>query len=98
MKFKCVNIENYREAIQWTGNNLKEVLEFTGKNEKFDEWFSSFEQYEEFVKEDDNIFKLFSHSCKWSEKAYVGDYLLQTYSGNIVVMDKYYFEKNYIRL
>ena len=33
------------EAIQWTGENLKEVLDFTGKADNFEKYFKSFEQY-----------------------------------------------------
>ena len=48
------------EKITWTGKNLKEVLEFTGKYKRFDEWFGSFEEYEKYVKAHHNIFKLFN--------------------------------------
>ena len=38
------------DAIQWLGNNLKEVIEFTGLNESAKKW--SWEQYEKVVAED----------------------------------------------
>ena len=47
------------ECIQWKGDNLKDVIEFTGKHPKFDEWFPTFEEYEKKVKDDGDIFKLF---------------------------------------
>lgn len=48
------------DAILWNGYNLKEVIEFTGKHFRFDEWFQSWEEYEEYVKQHDYIFKMFS--------------------------------------
>ena len=47
------------EAIQYTGDNLKECLDFTGRHPKFDSWFESFEDYAAYVKVDGNVFKLF---------------------------------------
>ena len=35
--------------IQWTGYNLKEIIEFTGKSPRFGEWFKSWEEYENYV-------------------------------------------------
>ncbi len=68
-KFDCYDF------IQWTGDNLKDVIEFTGKHPHFHEWFESFEDYERHVKEDGNTFKLFSgSSCM---VASVGDYILK---------------------
>lgn len=67
------------EAIQWTGSNLKEVLEFTGKHPKFSEWFKSFEEYEEYVKKDRNIFKIFT--LEGTMEASVGDYIIKGVQG-----------------
>ena len=47
------------KMIQWTGENLKEVIDFTGKYPRFDEWFKSWEEYENYVHSHSNIFKLF---------------------------------------
>lgn len=38
------------DAVIWNGENLKEVIDFTGKSPKWDEYFKSFEEYELFVK------------------------------------------------
>ena len=46
-------------AVLWTGKNLEEVIEFTGKSRKFNEWFKSWEEYEKYVHEHDDIIKLF---------------------------------------
>lgn len=35
--------------IQWTGKNLKEVIDFTGKSPRFEEWFKSWEEFETYV-------------------------------------------------
>lgn len=47
------------DMIQWTGNNLKEVIDFTGKSPKFDEWFKSWEDFENYVHSHGDILKLF---------------------------------------
>ncbi|WP_444893621.1 hypothetical protein ACJJIE_03810 [Microbulbifer sp. TRSA001] len=67
------------DAIQWTGDNLKEVIGFTGKSERFDEWFSSFEDYEDFVKNDNNIFKVFT--LEGTMDAEPGDWILRGVAG-----------------
>lgn len=67
------------EAIQWTGNNLKEVIEFTGKHPKFSEWFKSFEEYEEYVKKDGNILKIFT--LEGTMGASIGDYIIRGVQG-----------------
>ena len=48
------------DAILWTGFNLKEVVEFTGKSPKFNEWFKTWDEYEKYVEDHNSIFKLFS--------------------------------------
>ena len=49
-----------KTQIQWTGNNLREVIDFVGGlHPKFKEWFKSWEEYEEYVRSHDGIFKLF---------------------------------------
>ncbi len=47
------------KCIQWTGKNLKEVIDFTGKSARFDEWFKSWDEYEAYVHSHGDIFKLF---------------------------------------
>lgn len=48
-----------KTQIQWTGDNLREVIEFTGLHPKLNDWFKSWKEYEEYVKAHDGIFKLF---------------------------------------
>ncbi|QQG33815.1 hypothetical protein ZPAH1_orf00053 [Aeromonas phage ZPAH1] len=63
------------EAIKWTGENLSEVLEFTGKHPRFDEWFSSFDEYQNYVKKDQNKFKIFT--LEGNVTASVGDWIIR---------------------
>lgn len=66
-------------AIQWTGDNLKEVIEFTGRYDKFNLWFNSWEDYEEYVKTHGNIFKIFSGDGHWNIKP--GTWIVKTLDG-----------------
>lgn len=50
----------YDHFIQWDGTNLGLVLMFAGKCKEFDNWFKSFEEYEQYVRSHDNIFKLYT--------------------------------------
>jgi len=50
-------------TIIWTGDNLREVIEFTGLHPMFNEWFKSWEEYEEYVRTHDNIFRLYLQDC-----------------------------------
>jgi hypothetical protein len=67
------------EAILWTGNNLKEVINFTGKHPKWDKWFSSWEEYEERVKNDGGIFKIIT--LEGTMEASIGDYIIKGVKG-----------------
>ncbi len=62
--------------IQWTGNNLKDLIEFTGKSPRFNKWFKSWDDYEDYVRQHGNIFKMFNDDgshlevpvCAWIVK------------------------------
>mgnify|MGYP000347870356 CR=1 FL=1 len=81
------------ECIEWTGENLKEVLEFTGKTERFNEWFSSFEEFESYVKNDGDIFKIFT--LEGVMKASVGDYIIRGVNGENYPCKPDIFHKTY---
>jgi hypothetical protein len=81
------------EAIQWNGDNLKEVLEFVGKDPRFSEWFNSFEEYEEYVKSHDNIFKIFHK--EYTSHVYTSDYIIKECDGDCVSLSKKLFEPQY---
>ena len=70
-------------VIEWTGNNLKEVVEFTGKSPRLEEWFKSWDEYEAYVQEHNNIFKLFNDDGSHYEVP-VGAWIVKTPDGQNV--------------
>lgn len=68
------------QVIQWTGHNLKEVIDFTGKSPKFGEWFKSWEDFESYVHSHGDILKLFSEDGSHFEVP-VGAWIVQTPDG-----------------
>lgn len=66
-------------AVQWTGENLAEVLAYTGKHPKWDEWFSSFEDYEARVRADGGIFKILT--LEGTHDASPGDWIIRGVKG-----------------
>ena len=66
--------------IQWKGDNLKEVISFTGKDKNFEKWFKSFEEYEKYVHEHNDIFKLFNENGNHYEIP-VGAWIVKTPDG-----------------
>lgn len=66
--------------IQWTGKNLKEVIDFTGKSPKFDEWFNSWADFENYVHSHDDILKLFCEDGSHYEVP-VGAWIVKTPDG-----------------
>ena len=70
------------DSIKWTGDNLKEVLELTGRARGFDDWFDSFEDYEKYLKDHDNIFKIF-YSDGSHERVKVGGWIVKYGTLNI---------------
>ena len=72
--------EQKPSMIQWKGDNLKEVIDFTGKSPMFDKWFKSFEEYEEYVHLHGNIFKLFNEDGAHYEVP-VGAWIVKTPDG-----------------
>lgn len=73
-------------AIQWTGNNLEKVLEFTGKADNWDEYFESFEQYAEHVACDGFRFKIYT-PCH-TLVAMPDDWVVRNHEGVIEVWNK----------
>ena len=79
--------------IQWTGNNLKEVIDFTGKSPRFGEWFKSWEEYENYVHTHNNILKLFCEDGSHYEVP-VGAWIVKTPDGyNVPSVAKYIQQK-----
>lgn len=79
-KQKVSQIDNF-SIIQWKGNNLKEVLAFTGKAKGFNNWFASFEDYKSYVSSHNNIFKLFNEDGSHYEIP-VGSWIVRTPDGH----------------
>lgn len=46
-------------AILWTGDNLREMVAFFGKDSFYKKWFPTFEDYEDYVNSHNRIFKIF---------------------------------------
>lgn len=66
-------------AIQWTGGNLKEVINFTGLHPRFHEWFSCWDEYEEHVGMSGGIFKIFT--LEGTMEATPGDWIIRGVKG-----------------
>ena len=81
------------QCVKWTGENLKEVLDFTGKSDRFSEWFSSFEEFENHVKSDGYVFKIFTLEGVMS--ASVGDYVIKGVNGESYPCKPDIFHKTY---
>lgn len=67
------------EALQYAGDNLAEVLEFTGRHPKFDTWFKSFDEYQKCVENDGRLFKLFT--LEGTIEATPGDWIIRGVKG-----------------
>ena len=81
--------EQQDNIIQWTGNNLKEVIDFTGKSPRFGEWFKSWEEYENYVHSHNDILKLFCEDGSHYEVP-IGAWIVKTPDGyNVPSVAKY---------
>ena len=67
------------EAIRWTGDNLDEVINFTGKHPNFDNWFATFADYAAKVAEDGGVFKIFT--LEGTMRAAPGDWIIRGVHG-----------------
>ena len=86
---KYLQQEHPNNMIQWTGSNLKEVIDFTGKSPRFGEWFNSWEEYENYVHTHNDILKLFCKDGSYYEVP-VGSWIVKTPDGyNLPSVAKY---------
>lgn len=81
------------DAIRWTGDNLRSVLSFTGRDPRFDKWFASFEAYREHVERDGRVFKIFNGGTIL--QARVGDWVVRTQNGRCFPMTNDEFTAKY---
>lgn len=72
--------EQQPAMIQWTGKNLKEIIDFTGKSPRFGEWFKSWNEYESYVHSHNDILKLFCEDGSHYEVP-VGAWIVKTPDG-----------------
>ena len=86
-------IQEQPVMIEWTGNNLKEVIEFTGKSPRFDEWFKTWDEYESYVHSHGNILKLFNENGTHLEVP-VGAWIFKTPDGQNVPSTILYQEQS----
>ena len=84
--------EQKLNMIQWTGDNLKDVIEFTGYSPKFNEWFKTWEEYETYVHSHNNIFKMFYEDGSHYEVP-VGAWIVKTPDGYNVASKSTYIQK-----
>lgn len=67
------------EAVQYNGVNLWEVLAFTGKHPRFNEWFPSSKAYEDHVRRERSVFKVFT--LEGVMEARPGDWIIKGVAG-----------------
>jgi hypothetical protein len=77
------------EAIQWTGNNLREIIEFTGLHESARKW--TWEEYENVVAE--KGLKIFS--LEGPHLAAVDDFIIKGIKGEFYACKPDIFEATY---
>lgn len=80
-------------AIQWTGDNLRAVTDFTGLHPRWDEWFRSWEAYEAHVRADHSIFKILT--LEGTMNASPGDWIIRGVKGEFYPCKPDIFEATY---
>lgn len=77
------------EAVLWTGNNLREVIDFTGLHHSAEKW--SWQEYEEVVKREG--LKIFT--IEGSLMASINDYIIKGVKGEFYPCKPDIFEITY---
>ena len=86
-KFRKIPVEI--EAVQWNGQNLKEIIDFTGLNETAQNW--SWEEFEQVVKQDG--LKIFT--LEGTMMANIGDYVIRGAQGGFYPCKPDIFKQTY---
>lgn len=83
------------EAVKWDGTNLKEVFDFFDQHHpKFNEWFPTWKDYEEYVKKDGYCFKIFGPNNETTH-VYPGSYIIKWAPGAYEAVNGLFFESEY---
>ena len=90
MQFRKKPIIN--EAVQWTGDNLREIIDFTGLHPSVGKW--TWEEYEEVVKNEG--LKIFT--LEGPLFASVGDYIMRGVNGELYPIKPGILAKTYDRV
>lgn len=77
------------EAVQWTGNNLKEIIDFTGLHPSALKW--TWEEYEKVVVKDG--LKIFTLEGKMN--ADINDWIIKGIKGEVYPCKPDIFEQTY---
>lgn len=77
------------EALEWTGDNLKDIIEFTGLHESALKWV--WEEYEKVVFEEG--LKIFT--LEGTMMANIGDYIIKGVNGEFYPCKPDIFHKTY---
>ena len=81
------------EAIQYTGDNLQEVLDFTGKHPSWNHWFKDFDDYKNHVESENGVFKI--KTLEGDHNAQIGDFIIKGVHGEFYPCKPDIFEKTY---
>lgn len=92
-----MHISDLVTLFQYTGDNLLEALEFTGRHPKFSKWFKDDNTYVDHVRKDNNLFKIFQPNGLIDE-ASPSDYLVKDSSGHIRVLEESIIKTRYIEV
>jgi len=77
------------EAIQWEGDNLRQIIDFTGLHQSANKW--TWQEYEQIVKRDG--LKIFTLEGKMN--ADIGDFIIKGVNGEFYPCKPDIFEKTY---
>ena len=69
------------EAIQWTGFNPFDVIDFTGRANKFYTWFSDDTAWANHVRADRNVIKIFTREGVMEARP--GDWIIRGVKGEV---------------
>lgn len=85
------------EAIKYKGpgdfGNLEEVLNFTGKDPSWEEYFPDFQTYDKYVQDDRGAFKIFT--LEGVMEALPGDWIIRGVKGEFYPCKTDIFEATY---